>query len=198
MVLSTISFCDGPTQTASQRITSLDAAFIPGYNRFPANDFPRIAVDPSVGTVSMVWNDAGVHPLGDILLRTYALGSLSPVGPAPVMLNQDTGGLHFLPAVRNVSATGKLSVTWYSRANPNSAITDVRGALGVDPRLTATPSANALVTSAPTDWNNVSSDIVPNFGDYTDNYVAGGRLYVTWSDGRLGVPQPFVASVAAP
>jgi hypothetical protein len=39
----------------------------------------------------------------------------------------------------------------------------------------------------------VSSDIIPNFGDYTDNFAVGSHDYVAWSDGRLGVPQPFMA-----
>jgi hypothetical protein len=198
LVLQPTSICGAPAGSTAQAITSLDGAFIPGYNRFPANDFPRVAVDPSAGTVSMVWNDAGVNPLGDIMLRSYALHTLVPVQAAPVVLNTDAGGLHFLPAVRNVSATGKLAVTWYDRTGPNSAVTSVSAALGIDPRLTRTPSSNTRVTTAPTDWNNVSSDIVPNFGDYTDNYVASGKLHVAWSDGRLGVPQPFHASIAMP
>jgi hypothetical protein len=60
-----------------------------------------------------------------------------------------------------------------------------------------------MVTSEPSDWNVDSSDIVPNFGDYTDNYVkAKGSApytaltdYVAWSDGRIGEPQPFEAHV---
>ena len=197
LVLHTSSFCGAPNNTRPQPIVSLDAAFIPGYNRFPGNDFPRIAVDPSAGTVSMAWNDARLHPMGDILFRSYALGSLAPVQPAPVVLNSDSGGLHYMPALRNVSASGKLAVSWYDRSSPNTAVTTVKAALGIDPKLTKTP-ANVLVTTVPTDWNSVSSDIVPNFGDYTDNYIAGGRLYVAWSDGRLGLPQPFEASVALP
>jgi hypothetical protein len=197
LVLSTTSPCGPPARRTSEQIVSLDAAFIPGYNRFPANDFPRVAVDPAAGTVSMVWNDARLHPLGDILMRSYALRTLSPIQSAPVVLNQDTGGLHFLPAVRNASPNGNLSVSWYDRSSPNTAITDVSSALGFDPRTTSTP-ANTLVTSVPTDWDNVSSDIIPNFGDYTDNYIANSRLYVAWSDGRLGLPQPFEANTAAP
>ena len=54
---------------------------------------------------------------------------------------------------------------------------------------------------AATDWNAVSSDIIPSFGDYTDNYViatsgapfTGDALSVAWADGRMGLPQPFAA-----
>jgi hypothetical protein len=197
LVLDTTSFCAAPTNARSERIVSLDGAFIPGYNRFPGNDFPRIAVDPSARTVSMVWNDARLHPMGDILFRSYTLGSLKPVQTAPVVLNSDSGGLHYMPALRDVSASGKLAVSWYDRSGANTAVTSVQAALGLDPTLTKTPT-NTLVTTVPTDWNNVSSDIVPNFGDYTDNYIANGRLFVAWSDGRLGLPQPFEASVAMP
>jgi hypothetical protein len=198
LMLRATSICGGVAGSVSQAVISLDAAFIPGYNRFPASDFPRIAVDPSAKTVSIVWNDARLHPLGDILLHSYKLGTLAPVQSLPVVLNSDSGGLHFLPALRNVSATGKLAVSWYDRSSPNTALTDVRAALGLDPKMTSTPTANTLVTSVATDWDNVSSDIVPNFGDYTDNYIAGGRVHVAWSDGRLGLPQPFHASAPMP
>jgi hypothetical protein len=146
----------------------------------------------------MVWNDARTNPLGDILLRSYALGTLSPVQAAPVRLNTGTEGLHFLPAVRNPSPSGKIGVIWYDRTTPSTTITNVRAALNLDPRLAAPPSSNVLVTSAPSDWNAVSSDIVPNFGDYTDDYANNGLLYAAWSDGRLGLPQPFEAHAPMP
>jgi hypothetical protein len=48
-----------------------------------------------------------------------------------------------------------------------------------------------------TDWLATSSVIIPNFGDYTDNYVSSSDiLYVAWSDGRTGVPQPEEAHLA--
>ena len=191
----------GPAATNAVNITSLQAAFVPGYNRFPMNDFPRIAVSDAKSTVSMVWNDARFHIGGDILMQSMNLVTLGNTSGAPVVLNTDRGGWHFLPALRNVNLSGKLNVSWFSRASANTAITDVTAALDVNARSTATPS-NTLVTTVPSDWNAVSSDIVPNFGDYTDNYTIntasntpGSRDFVAWSDGRLGIPQPF-SSVA--
>jgi hypothetical protein len=134
-------------------------------------------------------------------MQSFNLGSLTAVQSAPVRLNNDgTSALHFLPAVRYADSNGRLSVSWYDRRlNPNSAITDVFAALGVDPRTASTPS-NSRVTDVSSDWLAVSSDIVPNFGDYTDNYMVRGTgkhasntFYVAWSDGRLGDPQPFEA-----
>jgi hypothetical protein len=48
------------------------------------------------------------------------------------------------------------------------------------------------ISTGPTDWLGTSSQIAPNFGDYTDNATVGTTTYYTWSDGRPGVPQPFV------
>ncbi len=195
--------CSGPTATSAVNITSMQGAFIPGYNRFPMNDFPRVAVSDAKGTISMVWNDARFHAVGDILLQSFSLVSLGATTSSPVRLNIDTGGWHFLPALRNSNQNGVLNVSWYSRSSANTAVTDVTAALDVNPLTAVTPAHNTLVTTIATDWNAVSSDIVPNFGDYTDNYTiatatgnfTGSRNFVAWSDGRLGLPQPFNASV---
>lgn len=192
--------CSGPVQIKAVSIVSMQAAFIPGYNRFPMNDFPRIAVSDAAGTVSIVWNDARFHPAGDILLQSFNLTSLTTVQKAPVRVNSSTGGWHMLPALRNTDASGKLNISFYGRSSANTSITNVYVALAVNPRTTSTP-ANTLVTTVATNWLNVSSDIVPNFGDYTDNFViattaapfTGTKLYIAWSDGRIGVPQPFEA-----
>jgi len=81
----------------------------------------------------------------------------------------------------------------------------VKGALGVSPRATRTPGSNVTITTAASNWDDSISNISPNFGDYTDNaldttstppYVSG-TLYVAWTDGRTGVPQPFEAHVPA-
>ena len=205
LTLTPTSPCAAPAATRAVNITSLEAAFISGYNRFPGNDFPRVAVSDGADTVSMVWNDAGRNPLGDIVLQSFSLGSLDTVQAAPVRLNSDSGigTLHFLPALRNVSATGLLNVSWYDRRlNPSSALTDVYAVTGLDPRTTSTPKSNTRVTNFSSNWLAVSSIIVPNFGDYTDNFVvpvpkggaSGGQLFTAWSDGRINVPQPFESS----
>lgn len=188
--------CSPPFTHNSVSIVSMDTAFIPGYNRFPMNDFPRIAVSRPKKTVSLVWNDTGNNPLGDILMQSYALGSLAPIQSSPVALNSDVGGFnwHFLPAVRQASGTGLINVSWFDRRNnPGTALTDVFAALNVDPTTTVTPASNSQVNDATSNWLAVSSDIVPNFGDYTDNYLGNTGLYVAWSDGRIGEPQPFNA-----
>ncbi len=197
------SSCSGPAGSNAVNVVTMLAALISGYTRFPAQDFPRIAVSDQAGTVSIVWNDAGVHPLGDILLQSFALGSLAPIQSAPVRVNsRATGGLHFLPALRNADQNGNLNVSWYERRSPTTTLTNVVAALNVDPRTTSTPGSNILVTTVATDWLKVTAfPFFPNFGDYTDNYIVakpgtpstGTKLYIAWADGRTGVPQPFEA-----
>jgi hypothetical protein len=192
----------GPFVTASELVTSESGAFIPGYNRFPMNDFPRIAVSSPHGTVSIVWNDARFKPTGDILLQSWLTGGgfPTPVQFAPVVVDKAAKagqGWQFLPGMRNTDDDGNLYISWYGRTTPDTAVTNVYEAVGVSPRTTATPS-NIKITNVASDWNAVSSDIIPNFGDYTDNYVAVGTGeidYTAWSDGRLGEPQPFEAHI---
>jgi len=194
LTLTATSSCAGPTATQAININSLEAAFIPGYNRFPMSDFPRVAVSGPAGTVSMVWNDTRQHGTGDIFLQSFNLGSLSLVQSSPVRINSrnNSGGWLFLPAVRQSGSNGTLNVSFYSRSSANTALTDVSVATKVNPRTTSTPTKNnTTVTTGSSDWLSVSSIIIPNFGDYTDNYFVGTTLYVAWSDGRLGFPQPF-------
>jgi len=172
-------------------VKSMAAVVIAGYNRGIGNDFPRIAVDPVLRRVMVEWNDASLHPLGDIWLRSVSmnLGQMAPIR----RVNDDSDyTLHFLPAV-SVRANGAICSSWYDRRRsaPDSAVTDYFGECRANPGVNG---ADVRITTGPTDWTNTSSLIVPNFGDYTDNASSGNRTYYIWSDGRLGVPQPFVDS----
>jgi hypothetical protein len=201
--LTAVSPCAGPAARIAAPVVTMAADSIPGYNRFPGNDFPRLAVSDRFGTVSMVWNDARFHPYGDILLQSFRAKSLRPVQAAPVRLDRPhNAGLSFMPAVRSASRSGVLDVTWYSRSSVATSVTSVEGAIGVSPVTKVTPP-NVRITDVASDWDHNSSLIIPNFGDYTDNAVSvtgrwpyvGSTLFVAWSDGRLGIPQPFAARV---
>jgi hypothetical protein len=169
-------------------VRSLDATVIAGYNRGTGNDFPRIAFNRVSGRVIVAWNDASVHPLGDVWLRSYSasLGNASAIS----QVNDDSDfTLHFLPAV-SVRSNGHICTSWYDRRGfgPDSAHTDYFGECR--PSI-GSNGADFRITTGATDWTNTSSLIIPNFGDYTDNASAGTTTYYTWSDGRIGVPQPF-------
>jgi hypothetical protein len=205
LTLTPTAACTHPTARAAVPVVSMEGVFVPGYTRFPASDFPRLAVSDRYRAVSMVWNDARFHPFGDILLQSFQRGSLRPVQSRPVVLDQPHhGGLSFLPALRTPAANGQLDVSWYTRASVATANTGLTAALGVSPLATATPP-NTMITNALSNWLVNASLIAPNFGDYTDNAVSttgsapyvGSTLYVAWADGRLGIPQPFEAHVPA-
>jgi hypothetical protein len=204
--LAAVATCGGPKARISQPIVSTNATPILGYNRFSSNDFPRLAVSDRYGTVSMAWNDARFHPLGDILLESFHVGSLRPIQPVPVVLDQPaSGGVHMFPAVRTATKAGLLDVAWYSRASAATALTSVDAALGVNPRARTGPRSNVRITNVPSNWLNATSTITPNFGDYIDAALSttgappyvGSTLYIAWSDGRYSIPQPFEAHLRA-
>lgn len=203
--LAATAACARPARRNRVGVVSLDAAFIPGYNRFPLSDFPRLAVSNRSGMVAMVWNDTRHHPDGDVLLQSFRLGSLAKVQRTPTVLDRPhNGGLTMMPALRVANRSGSLDVAWYSRASAGTANTTVKAAIGVSPAATSTPR-NVPITNRASDWLQNNSDIVPNFGDYIDAVVSatgrwpfvGSTLYIAWSDGRSGVPQPFEAHVRA-
>jgi hypothetical protein len=205
LTLTPVASCTRPPLHNQVHIVSMDTAFIPGNLRFPMNDFPRLAVSDRFGVVSMVWNDARFHPNGDTLLKSFTLRTLRPVQSRAVVLDQPHGGgVTMLPALRVANQSGRLDVAWYSRSSTGTANTNVTVAVGVDPKGTATPR-NVIVTNKASNWLVNNSDIIPNFGDYTDIVVSatgqapfvGDTVWIAWSDGRSGVPQPFSAHIPA-
>ena len=172
-------------------VKSLGTVPIVGYSRGNGQDFPSIAYNPTTNRVIVEWNDASHHPLGDIFLRSLD-ANLSLTAPIMKVNDDDSFALHFMPAV-SVRSDGSVASSWYDRRlwGPDSTHTDyfaeVRPSAG-------TAVSDFRVTTSSTNWAGVSSVINPNFGDYTDNASTGTTTYFTWSDGRLGIPQPFVAS----
>ncbi|MDQ1722931.1 MAG: hypothetical protein QOI26_2665 [Pseudonocardiales bacterium] len=172
-------------------VKSLDAVVIAGFNRGTGQDFPRIAVNPVAKTVIVVWNDASAHPLGDIWMRALPL-NLSITAPIRKVNGDNSFALHFLPAV-SVRANGAIATSWYDRrlTGPDSSRTDYFGEVRSSSALNAT---DFRISTGSTDWANTSTLSTPNFGDYTDNASTATTTYFSWTDGRIGVPQPFVDS----
>ena len=172
-------------------VRSMDDAFIAGYNRGLGQDFPRVEFDAVFGRLLVEWNDSSHHPLGDVWLKSLA-PDLSDNGTAPVakVNDDDDFALHFLPAL-SVRSDGAICSSWYDRriGGASSTVTDYFAECRPD---ASTNAADVRITTGSSDWAADSSLIVPNFGDYTDNASTGLRTYYTWSDGRLGVAQPFV------
>lgn len=180
--------------TAAGGVKSTDLVVIAGYNRGLGNDFPRIAFDGPLNQVIVEWNDASLHPLADIWMRAFP-SHLGTPGPISKVNTDDSGALHFLPAVCAAS-DGSIVSSWYDRRRGGADSTSTDYFAETRPN----PTTNRIdhpVTTGSTDWNATSSIIIPNFGDYTNNTCttsANGKplAYYNWSDGRTGVPQPFV------
>jgi hypothetical protein len=172
-------------------VKSLDAVVIAGYNRGTGQDFPRIAVNGPTSKVVVVWNDASAHPLGDIWMRALPL-NLSITGAISKVNDDNSYALHFLPAL-SVRSDGATATSWYDRrlTGPDSSGTDYFGEIRTS---TSGNAPDTRITTGNTDWTNTSTLTVPNFGDYTDNASTGTTTYFTWTDGRIGIPQPFVDS----
>lgn len=183
--------CGSPTAVMIEpTVKSLDATQIAGYSRFLGQDFPRIAFNNTTNQVVIVWNEANAHPLGDIVMA-MASADLRTVNPKVIVNDDNSFALHFLPAV-SVDANGNTNISWYDRRNADgTTMTDVFAA-SIAPGTRG--AVNTRVTTVATEWNDTGSFISPNFGDYTDNTSDGTTFFVNWSDGRIGVPQSFVAS----
>ena len=137
----------------------------------------------------------------NVIVQDSTDGGVTWAAAHKVTVSSGGSARRFMPWI--CATNGTAYVSWYDRRlNPNSALTDVCAATEVDPRITSTPKSNTRVTDFSSNWLAVSSIIVPNFGDYTDNFVvpvpkggaSGGRLFAAWSDGRVNVPQPFASS----
>lgn len=178
-----------PHGTPSGGTKSLAAAGISGYTG-RANDFPRVALDLVAGKVLVAWNDASRHPLRDVWLRALPM-SLATLGRT-VRVNDDSSyALHALPAL-SVRQDGTICSSWYDRrrSGATSTRTDYYGECRRNPTA---PAADFRITTGATSWaGTASSRIYPNFGDYTDSATDGRTTYSAWSDGRVGVPQPFL------
>jgi hypothetical protein len=170
-------------------VKSLGSVAIAGYDRGLGQDYPRIAVNSRLHKIVIVWNDASAHPLGDIWMRALPT-DLSVKGPIVKVNDDDSFALHFLPAV-SVRSDGSVATSWYDRrlSGPNSTRTHYFAETRTTP---TTQAKDVRITTGSTDWAATSSLSTPNFGDYTDNASSGTTTYFTWSDGRIGVPQPFV------
>ena len=187
---SPIVVTKGQANSLNGGVKSLDLVPVTGFNA-TANDFPRVAWDSKRNQVVIVWGDASNHPLGDIYMRAYTT-RFAKAGPIERVNDDDSGAVHMQPAVC-VQTDGSIVTSWYDRRNypPGSASTDYYGEVRSNP---TTNGVDFQINTVSSDWLLDSSAMIPNFGDYTDSACTGKKVFFTWSDGRLGFPQPFVAA----
>lgn len=139
------------------------------------------------------------HPDTDVFLA-FSDDAGATWSPPVLVAGGGDGLIQFWPTI-SLSPSGAVDVTWYESFEPSgtgflgagagTSLVDVGWARSTDGGTTfGTPVRISEVT---TDWGATASNINPNFGDYNDAVSLGGRLYVTWADGRNGVPDAFFA-----
>ena len=95
-----------------------------------------------------------------------------------------------------VDAAGQVFVDWYDhrRDAANGINTDV--AYSRSSNAGGTFASSQLVNDgAPVNWNNVSSNLAPNMGDYSALVADGCNVYANFADGRQGSPDSWLATL---
>ncbi len=185
------------------------SSFFPptGYNRGQSNDFPRIAVaqsGPYKGRVYVAYHDCRVANGGPQSVtggfgrrNSDAYVSFSDDGGATWTHTLVAGGpnAQFWPVV-SVQPGGNVDVTYSEQTAglpSSSRVVDVFWAQSIDGGATfETPEK---VTTVSTNWSTTFSNIFPNFGDYNTSISDGNRLFVTWADGRNGIPDVYFSKI---
>ena len=209
---------DNPAGTLVSNICAADVFPPSGFNRIQSNSWPRIAVarsGPHRGRLYVVWQDCRIanggpapaplgaedifgvdmgHPDTDILL-SYSDDRAATWSEPVVVAGGGDGLLQIWPTV-SVGQSGVVDVTYSESFEPDgtsfqgrdggTSLVDVYWVRSVDGG--ATFGAPVRVTEQTSDWGAAFSNLEPNFGDYNDALTLGQRLYVSWADGRTGVP----------
>jgi hypothetical protein len=98
-----------------------------------------------------------------------------------------------------VDAAGRVYVMWYDhREDPaNGILTSMRLRESVDAGAHWLPSFR-IDDGPAVNWNLVSSNILPNLGDYSQLVADGASVHAIWADGRDGTPDPYYARLTSP
>jgi hypothetical protein len=181
-----------PNGNADGGVLSMDTVKFAGNDDGGGNDFPHLAFNPAAGEVEAAWNDRSLHVQGDIWLRPLSL-DLRHLGTTRMVNDLGDSTLHYLPAL-SAGVDGSISVSWYDRrlGGPDSAVTDLFGE--VRPRASVN-ATDIRITTGSTNWSNMGGALIIRRPSFIGNVTAGGVTYFIWTDGRIGVPQPFVDSL---
>jgi len=111
----------------------------------------------------------------------------------PVRLNDDAPRFeNWMPEVA-VDAEGRVFAAWYDwrdsepGAIPSSHVYLARSSDGGGHWTSLGP-----VSTAPTIWGNVSTNLIPNQGDYIAMVADSACVMPAWADGRSGTPDVFL------
>jgi hypothetical protein len=165
----------GQRFTTPAAITPLfnDLSFTSSYRK---NSFPAFAVSPANGNVYDVYADQPNATVGAEI--EFILSSNGGVSfTSPVVINDDSAGEQFMPAV-TVDSSGVIHASWFDtrRSPSNTSLYDIFATFSKDTGGTFAP--NAQVTSTLIDADSVSF-----IGDYAGIAAAGGFAHPVWTSG---------------
>ena len=94
-----------------------------------------------------------------------------------------------------VDQAGQVFVDWYDqRGDPLGINTDIYYSRSSNGGLTWVNSIK-VNDGPPVNWSNVSSNLAPNMGDYSNLVADGCNVYANFADGRQGTPDSWVATI---
>jgi hypothetical protein len=150
-----------------------DLSFSSSYRK---NSFPALAVSPANGNVYEVYADQPNATVGaevEFIISTNGGASFS----SPVVINDDSSGQQFMPAV-TVDSSGVIHASWFDtrRSPADASLYDIFATFSKNDGGTFAP--NAQVTSTLLDAGSVSF-----IGDYAGIAAADGFAHPVWTSG---------------
>ncbi|HKD40214.1 MAG TPA: sialidase family protein [Myxococcaceae bacterium] len=190
-VVFTRSLDGAQTFSSPRNIGAVSSFSVPGLNRH--SQFPQVAVDtsggPNTGNIYAVW-DTFVGGNGNAVIVTSTDGG--DTWSSPMLVNDDTPGLHFYPTV-SVDSLGRVNVFFYDRReDPGTRVTNLYFAQSSDGGASFDP--NIRVTDTASLWTDPGEGS-PNYGDYINSVSVGTKACVAYADGRDGDPDAYFTCV---
>ncbi len=164
-----------------------------GFTNIPAQ--PNWGIDPEAGLaidrttgphrgrVYLVYTDATAPGGPDTNIFVTTSDDLGVTWHNPVRVNDDaTANSQFLPRIALDQSTGAVAVTWYDARNaPLNNTAQYAGSFSTDGG--ASFSANFLISAGTSNQaNSIAAFKKADYGDYTGNAFANGRLVPAWAD----------------
>lgn len=166
---------------------NLGFSYIPAQPNWGIDPEAGLAYDRTYGThrgrAYLVYTDAPVPGSYDTNIFVRYSDNQGTTWSAPVRVNNDAGAnSQFLPHLSLDQATGALAVTWYdARNSPANETAQYFGAFSTDGGATFGPNFQ-ISAGTSNQANSIAALKKTDYGDYTGNAFAGGRLLPAWAD----------------
>ena len=117
----------------------------------------------------------------------------------PLRVNQDAVGFDaWLPEI-SVALDGQVACAWYDWRDATTATCGGESSvyLATSDDGGASWTEKGAITDTRTAWTSVSTNIIPNQGDYISMFQSYEGLAVAWADGRGGTPDAYMEWLAS-